>query len=159
CSSMPENQNPKMDDLLRRYARQRRAEAGASVQVDPATRQLLQAEVARNFEASSRPASSGLIGILTLWPRLLVGAASLAIVVLGVGLWLRHEDQRELAVDRAFETNFLFFAQSNPNGPNASSLPTEEPVPSRFQTSEKATSTDQGETPAETKAQTAAVAV
>src|SRR5712664_2452194 len=44
---MPDEPNRKMDELLKSYAKKRREDAGAPLELHPATRRLLQSEVAR----------------------------------------------------------------------------------------------------------------
>src|SRR6266487_2877399 len=45
--SMPVEPNNKIEDRLKAYAQKRRADAGDSLELHPATRKLLQAEVAK----------------------------------------------------------------------------------------------------------------
>ena len=74
-----------IEKLLRSSAEKRREEAGAPLELHPATRRLLQGEVARRFpKPSPQPGpAEGFLG--RLWPRLawgLAGAAVLAVAVL-----------------------------------------------------------------------------
>lgn len=50
---MPPEPDNKMDDLLKAYAKKRRDEAGAPMAMHPATRRLLQSEVAKLKPASA----------------------------------------------------------------------------------------------------------
>ena len=74
-----------IEKLLRSCAEKRREEAGAPLELHPATRRLLQGEVARQFPkpASQAGATQSFLG--RFWPRLawgLAGAAALAAVIL-----------------------------------------------------------------------------
>lgn len=74
------------DELLKRYAKERR-EQGGSFELHPATRRLLQAEVARQFRARD-PKKGGLPSWLGLWRgRLLLGGAVTAALVLAVWMF------------------------------------------------------------------------
>ena len=71
-----------IEKLLRTAAKKRRDEAGAPLELHPATRRLLQGEVARTFAKPMHPARS-FIGVFSqLWPRIAGGAAIFAILVL-----------------------------------------------------------------------------
>src|SRR5262249_55101948 len=154
---MSEQPNPKMDDLLKRYARQRRAEAGAPVELDSPTRQLLQAEVARHFTKAQGERSAGLVELLNLWPRVLAGVAAAGVLLCVGVIWFVREDRRELAETRAQESNLFFCAQSQPG-----MAPTAGPVdgvalPGTFRGLEQATASDE-QTPAEAPGLTPALA-
>lgn len=69
-----------MDDLLKTYAKKRRAEAGAPMELHPATRRLLQAEVAKLKPVASAEPKSWLTSLWMFWPRIAFAAA---IVVVG----------------------------------------------------------------------------
>lgn len=76
-----ENERP-IEKLLRRYAKKRRDEAGAPTELHPATRRVLQGEVARQFrkERSEKAAPAELSA--RWWPRLVYGLCVLGIVAL-----------------------------------------------------------------------------
>ncbi len=77
--------NHKMEDQLKAYAQKRRADAGDSLELHPATRRLLQAEVAKlrpNPPAASR---SWLWAWRMFWAR--PGFALLLFLMLGVAAW------------------------------------------------------------------------
>lgn len=83
------NDERPIEKLLRRYAEKRRDEAGAPVELHPATRRLLQGEVTRQFPR--RAAASD--GEPTTFAKILVGWrtrwvwALPVLVVLGVAVW------------------------------------------------------------------------
>jgi len=71
-----------IETLLRAAAKKRRDEAGPPFELHPATRRLLQGEVARKFAKPQRGTGSFFQALGQLWPRLAWGVAILA--VLGV---------------------------------------------------------------------------
>jgi hypothetical protein len=79
---MPDHPERDIERLVQDYARTRRRDAGPSLELDPATRRRLQAEVAR-----LRPAAQPVAGVdwwawlARLWPRLTLGTA--LVVMLG----------------------------------------------------------------------------
>src|SRR5258706_5677175 len=77
---MPEP-NEKMDELLKACAKKRRDEAGAPWEIHPATRKLLQDDVARTYPPSPEQKKSepGLFSMF--WPRLIFGGAIFAALV------------------------------------------------------------------------------
>ena len=83
---MPAEPDNKMDELLKAYARKRRAEAADLREPHPATRKLLQAEVARLPTPSSIRPQSWLPMLRLFWPRLALGVS--LFVMLGVAAWL-----------------------------------------------------------------------
>lgn len=90
-----------MDDLLRAYAKKRRAGAGAPAQLHPATRRLLQSEVARLRPGQRQAPTSWLTALRLFWPRAAVVAAIVAFVGLAAAIFLpragREEDPIQLA--------------------------------------------------------------
>ena len=75
---MPD-ENSKMDEMLKAYAKKRREQAGESLELHSATRQLLQGEVKRKF-GKARTRGRERSGWLTWWPRIAV-ASVLAVTV------------------------------------------------------------------------------
>ena len=75
-----------IEKLLRAAASKRRDDAGAPLELHPATRRLLQGEAARKFAAAQRPSRSFLQGLGQLWPRFAWGLGTLA--ALTVIVWL-----------------------------------------------------------------------
>lgn len=75
---MPTEPEHNMDKTLKAYADQRRAEAGAPAELHPATRRLLQGEVARQRPAQSSPAAPWWQRLNSFWPRM--AAASVIVI-------------------------------------------------------------------------------
>lgn len=78
-----------MDDLLKAYAKKRQDEAGAPLEMHPATRRLLQAEVAKlrpQSPQSNAQGKSWFATWLAFGPRLVW--AMPVVVVLGLGVWV-----------------------------------------------------------------------
>ena len=98
----------KMDELLKRYAKERR-EQGGDFALHEATRRMLQGEVARQFRArepEADGAKGGFFFWLGLWRgRLALGGAVAAAVVLGV-LMLGPGRKREATMQLAKNDNF-----------------------------------------------------
>ena len=80
---MADEPKHKMDDALKAYARKRREQAGAPLEMHPATRRLLQGEVRRLRGQRGSAASDG--GWLRFLPRL--GFALSIAIVLAVVFW------------------------------------------------------------------------
>src|ERR1041385_2415992 len=78
--------NHRMDDALKGFAKKRREDAGAPFELHPATRQLLQGEVARTYPKPVPGKRSWLRLIAMFWPRLAFATAVFA--VLGVVCWI-----------------------------------------------------------------------
>ena len=79
---MPLEPNKKIDDLLRRYVKQRREESRADFELHPATRKLLQGEVTRVFATNATETKPRLF--VTLWPRLALAGAFTAMFIVAV---------------------------------------------------------------------------
>jgi hypothetical protein len=77
-----------IEKLLRAAAQKRRDEAGAPLELHPATRRLLQGEVARQFAKPEREARSFSQLLARLWPRFAWGAAIFAVLVVAARLLL-----------------------------------------------------------------------
>ncbi len=96
----PEHQN-KADELLKRYAKERRAQSGDPT-LHPATRRLLQGEVARQF--AGKKERQRLAGVWAIFwrQRILVGATAVALAYVTVLMLSRPEkltsSQFELAL-------------------------------------------------------------
>src|SRR2546425_8850350 len=69
-----------IEKVLRASASKRREEAGAPFELHPATRRLLQGEVARRFGQASRPPRSFPEFLAGLWPKAVWGFAVLGMV-------------------------------------------------------------------------------
>jgi len=74
--------NPKIDGLLKRFVEKRREEAPADFELHPATRKLLQGEVARVCPSEGTEAKPRLFG--ALWPRLVLAGAFTAMLLVAV---------------------------------------------------------------------------
>ena len=70
-----------IEKLLRAAAKKRRDEAGAPLELHPATRRLLQGEVARTFAKPGRGPRSFSEALGQLWPRFAWGVAIFAVLV------------------------------------------------------------------------------
>jgi hypothetical protein len=82
-----DNERP-IEKLLRDYAKKRRADAGEPREMHPATRRLLQGEVARQFPKAKR-GSSSLAEFFARWrPGLVYGICALVVLAVGVPLLL-----------------------------------------------------------------------
>ena len=82
-----DNERP-IERLLRDYAKKRRADGGKSLEMHPATRRLLQGEVARQFPRTHRGGFS-LSGFFARWkPGLVYALCALALVAVSVPLML-----------------------------------------------------------------------
>ena len=92
---MAEEPNKRMDEGLRAYADKRRQEAGGAMELHPATRQMLQAEVARTYKQAAR--ASWLQRVVMFWPRIAFGAACVAITLTLVLLLQPREQMMEMA--------------------------------------------------------------
>src|SRR5438552_14896457 len=79
---MPDEPNRKMDELLKGYAKKRRADAGAPLELHPATRGLLQSEVARLRAGRSPAAGEWLHSLTRFWP--IIGFSVSILVALGL---------------------------------------------------------------------------
>ena len=83
------NDDRPIEKLLRRYAKKRRDEAGAPLELHPATRRMLQGEVARQFPrraAASDGEPTTFATILIGWRTRWIWAIPI-LIVLGVGVW------------------------------------------------------------------------
>ncbi|MEW6156246.1 MAG: hypothetical protein AB1813_02370 [Verrucomicrobiota bacterium] len=81
--------NNRMDDLLKAFAKKRRKEAGDPLELHPATRRLLQDEVARTYGHGPQPTHStrpGWKSLLMFWPRFAIGFSVLAMA--GIAIFL-----------------------------------------------------------------------
>lgn len=99
---MSNEPSKRIERMLRKWARQRRDAAGAGWPVHPATRRLLQGEVARTLGArgvaragAAADATAGRGWLALFWPRLVWGAAGLALIVL-VWVWLPRSAEKPM---------------------------------------------------------------
>ena len=75
-----------IEKRLRAYAKKRRDQAGAPLELHPATRRLLQGEVARRFKRER--GRSFWEGFWQFWPRYAFGIAVIVLAAVAVSLWL-----------------------------------------------------------------------
>jgi hypothetical protein len=80
-----------IEQLLRAAAKKRRDEAGAPLELHPATRRLLQGEVARQFAPAQPEAHPPLPLLMRLCPRWTWAVAICAVLSVAVALLLREE--------------------------------------------------------------------
>lgn len=99
---MPEETPNKADELLKRYAKERRGQAG-DFSLHPATRRLLQGEVTRTFGRSGGAKQRSWFTWLGSWNgRLAFGTAAAAVVVTGFLIaWNSKQDRRALELAQA----------------------------------------------------------
>jgi hypothetical protein len=96
---MPNEPERPIEERLRAYAKKRRQDAGAPLELHSATRRLLQGEVARQFPRQERLPRSLLPQFKQYWPRLTSALAILALLALAAWLFLpgRTTGDRQLA--------------------------------------------------------------
>jgi hypothetical protein len=82
-----------IEGLLKSYANKRVEDAGGAAELHPATRRLLQGEVAKlRVEAQAAGTRSWMEWLILFWPRL--GAVSAILVMLVTGVWLLLPDSQ-----------------------------------------------------------------
>jgi hypothetical protein len=96
----------KIDKLLEAYARKRREDAGEPLEVHPATRRMLQAEVAKLRSGRAESAPPWWQSLFLVWPRFAAALAIFVMLALGVWVFVQNEGQKpkgvtELAARRA----------------------------------------------------------
>ena len=94
------NDERPIEKLLRGYAKKRRADAGAPGELHPATRRLLQGEVARQFRQEAPggvPASFARL-LKGWWPRLAWAVPLLVLVAVGLWRLLDQPETQQLAL-------------------------------------------------------------
>lgn len=82
-----------IERLLRAAAKKRRDESGAPLELHPATRRLLQGEVARKYAKPGREGRSFAEMFGQLWPRFAGGAAIFAVLALAVYVLVPGSDK------------------------------------------------------------------
>src|SRR3954447_19699208 len=83
-----------IEKQLKTYARQRRKDAGADMELHPATRRLLQGEVARLSPKTSENLNRTTL-LSRFWPRL--AFAGSIFILLGIGTWALLQDHSSKA--------------------------------------------------------------
>ena len=79
---MPDEPNRKMDELLKSYAKKRRADAGAPLELHPATRRMFQSEVARLRPERAQASSRWIHSLTRFWT--IIGFSVSVLVALGL---------------------------------------------------------------------------
>ena len=98
---MPSEPDNQMDDLLKTYAKKRRDEAGAPLEMHAATRRLLQAEVAKLRPVNAPTSASWLEALKIFWPRLAFAAAILFVAGLAALTFLQSTNDRQAVLSYA----------------------------------------------------------
>src|ERR1043166_1077169 len=95
---MPSEPDKPIEQLLKKYAEKRRQDAGAPVEMHPATRRLLQGEVARQRRTAGAGNGSFLKLLLGSWPRFAFAGSAVALLTLIIWLSVpKSEPTRQLA--------------------------------------------------------------
>ncbi|MSU58924.1 MAG: hypothetical protein EXS35_12290 [Pedosphaera sp.] len=126
------NDERPIEKLLRRYAKKRRDETGAPPELHPATRRLLQGEVARQFSkrTTERGGAPSFLEILKGWWPWLAGSAAV-LAVTGFCVWMFFGGQEN-----------KFMALQPASGPATTvQLAKNEPAPARPAEKDKAVNT------------------
>src|SRR5438874_1271374 len=108
----------KTEELLQRYAKQRREQSG-DFSLHPATRRLLQGEVAREFDAGKREERRSL-GWFGLWRgRFALGGAVAAVLMTGAWIYWNGGNQKpmKLADAKIAAKEEMFAKRSADDGP------------------------------------------
>ena len=103
--NMADEPNKRMEEMLKAYADKRRQDPAASVELHPATRQMLQAEVARTYK--HLPPASLVQRILTVWPRVAFSAACLVVTLTLVFIVLPRKPATQMAQRKLVEEELL----------------------------------------------------
>lgn len=86
--------NKKVEEALHAYARQRREDAGAPIELHPATRRILQGEVAKLKAAQPPERRPRWHSVLLLWPRFAAAVGMLAVLATGVWVFTQGESRK-----------------------------------------------------------------
>ena len=92
---MPQEPEKKIEELLKAYGRKRREDSGAPLEIHPATRKLLQAEVARLHPKPASRSASWFHSLIQFWPRIAVAIS--IVIALGVIVWMLGLENRKSA--------------------------------------------------------------
>jgi hypothetical protein len=110
---------------LRDFAKKRREEAGAPFELHPATRRLLQGEVARQFGKNPRARRTFLQALATSWPKLAWGAAVVGLMAVIAAVILPGLNQEENPATLAKNERILGPAKDSINAPAPGAAGTE----------------------------------
>ncbi|TAL03481.1 MAG: hypothetical protein EPO07_06190 [Verrucomicrobia bacterium] len=117
------NDERPIEKLLRRFAKKRRDEAGAPLELHPATRRLLQSEVSRQFRKTSATEKTSVGWLKNLWPQLAWGVW--IVLFVGFGAWMIFRSP-----DRKFAVTELVQNAPSPSEETAAAMPqAEAPAP------------------------------
>ena len=153
---MSNEPSKRIERMLRKWARSRRDAAGAGWPVHPATRRLLQGEVARTLgaRAAGRAAAGTGRGWLALFgPRLVWGGAGLALIAL-VWVWLPRSADKPtelaavnqnapVALDAVADRKLNFAAEPASPPVGFSPAPAQAPAPAPAPKPQAATASDE----------------
>src|ERR1035437_8001985 len=109
-----------IERLLRAAAKKRRDESGAPLELHPATRRLLQGEVARKYAKPGREKRGFAEMLGQLWPRFAGGAAIFAVLALAVYVLVPGPDNGKPKALLAKNEPFLRVQQAKQPLPSAS---------------------------------------
>jgi hypothetical protein len=84
----------RIEESLHAYARKRREEAGAPLEMHPATRRILQAEVAK-LKAAHPERRPWWHSFLVMWPRFAATVGMVAVLAVGVWVFTQSETTRQ----------------------------------------------------------------
>jgi hypothetical protein len=87
----------KMEESLHAYARKRREEAGAPLEMHPATRRILQGEVAKLRAAQPEP-RPWWQSFLMMWPRFAATVGMVAVLAAGVWVFTQSESAKQTEI-------------------------------------------------------------
>ncbi len=129
----------RMDELLKAYALKRRTDAGTSLEMDGATRRLLQSEVARTLSQQPK-LGTRFQGLAAFWPRLALGGAALVLLAVMSLIWFRIDRHPATRLDLAQASDTRHPPQTPERGNDSKALPKspetaapESPIPSPSQ--------------------------
>src|SRR5882672_320178 len=112
-----------VEKMLRDYAKKRREEAGAPLELHAATRRLLQGEVARRRAKNQGQPQSFAKLLLAAWPRIAAAIGLFAVLVFVVSVWLPGRNRPKGQFDLAQNERAAGAAPSNEPRPVAGALP------------------------------------
>src|SRR6266480_5605431 len=90
---MPSESDNKMEELLKAYAKKRQEEAGSPLELHPATRKVLQGEIAKQWPKAAGKSRSVFELLGKFWPRLAFAAA----LLVGLGVIIRLSSTKPAA--------------------------------------------------------------
>ena len=88
----------RIEESLHAYARKRREEAGAPMEMHPATRRMLQGEVAKLKGAQPPERRAWWRSFFLVWPRFAATVGMFAVLAVGVWVFTQSEGRRSSEV-------------------------------------------------------------